>query len=182
MNQGRRYLGFQRGPDFQQDRRDRDQHANGALCLLAENSKCNPKFLGFERGKFAGDADMTGALNVPTLTLHAEDDPTAFVELENSFRELVTKAGRQDRLVQSFTDEHEHSKEATPEYAALFRAMLGWIEEGKKPSVTSLTALCETARVTYGETCHFDPGYFPKPLSTRVYDRVKPPVHDRTQR
>jgi pimeloyl-ACP methyl ester carboxylesterase len=124
----------------------------------------------------AYDADMTGALNVPTLTLHAADDPTAFVELEHSFRELVTKAGRQDHLVQSFTDEQEHSKEATPEYAALFRAMMQWIEKGKKPTVMSLTQLCETARSNYGEACHFDPDYFPKPLNSRVYDRVKPAV------
>ena len=124
----------------------------------------------------AYDADMTGVLNVPTLTLHAKDDPTAFVELEHSFRELVTKAGRQGLLMQSFTDEHEHSKEATPEYAALVRAMVLWIE-GKKPTLASLAALCETARATYGEACHFDPGYFPKPLNTRVYDRVKPAIH-----
>ena len=122
----------------------------------------------------AWDADMTGALNVPTLTLHAEDDPTAFVELENSFRELATRAGRQDLLVQIFTQEHEHSKEATPEYAALFHAMMAWIEEGKKPTGASLTAACEEARIKYGEACYVDPAYTPKPLSTRVYDRIRP--------
>jgi hypothetical protein len=129
----------------------------------------------------AYDADMTGALKVPTLTLHAEDDPTAFVELESTFRELVTKAGRQNLLVQSFTDEHEHSKEATPEYAALFRAMMAWIETGHKPDVASLASLCEAARDIYGEACHFDPSFFPKPLNTRVYNRIKPQVRDPAQ-
>lgn len=124
----------------------------------------------------AYDADMTGALQVPTLTLHAEDDPTAFVELENSFRDLVTRAGRANLLVQSFTDEHEHSKEATPEYAALLRAMMAWISDGKKPTVALLASLCDTARATYGEACHFDPSYFPKPLNSRVYDRIRPSV------
>lgn len=126
----------------------------------------------------AWDADMTGALNVPTLTLHAEDDPTAFVELENNFRQLVSQAGRQEHLVQSFTTEHEHLKEATPEYAALFRAMMAWIEEGRKPTTASLAALCETARAPYGEACHFDASFFPKPLNTRVYDRIKPTVRN----
>jgi hypothetical protein len=127
----------------------------------------------------AYDADMTGALNVPTLTLHAEDDPTAFVELESSFRDLVTKAGRQGLLVQSFTREHEHSKEATPEYAALLRAMMAWIREGRKPTAASLAGLCETARARYGEACHFDADYYPRPLSTRVYGRIKPTVRAR---
>ena len=122
----------------------------------------------------AYDADLSGALAVPTLTLHAKDDPTAFVELENAFRQSVDKAGRGDLLVQSFTDEHEHQKEATPEYAALFRAMLAWIDHGTKPTVRLLAADCETARATYGEACHFDPDYSPKPLETRVYDRTKP--------
>jgi hypothetical protein len=122
----------------------------------------------------AFDADLSGKLVVPTLTLHAEDDPTAFVELENTYRDAVVQAGSQYFLVQSFTDEHEHLKEATPEYAALLRAMVAWIERGNKPTVQSLAAECEVAQKTYGETCHFDPGFYPKPLMTRVYTRVKP--------
>ncbi len=122
----------------------------------------------------AYDADLSGKLTLPTLTLHAEDDPTAFVELEAAFHDQVAKAGSQALLVQSFTGEHEHSKEATPEYAALFRAMAAWIEMGDRPTVASLSALCETARKTYGEACHFDAGFTPRPLNSRVYDRVKP--------
>ncbi len=122
----------------------------------------------------AYDADLSGKLTLPTLTLHAEDDPTAFVELENAFHAQVVKAGADALLVQSFTDEHEHLKEATPEYAALFSAMMAWIEKGEKPTIQSLAARCEAARQTYGEACHFDPGFYPKPLETRVYDRVKP--------
>ena len=127
----------------------------------------------------AYDADLSGALTVPTLTLHAEDDPTAFVELENTFRQTVDKAGRGGLLVQSFTDEHEHQKEATPEYAALFRAMVAWIDHGTKPTMPSLAAQCEAARATYGEACHFDPGYHPKPLESRVYARTKPALTPR---
>lgn len=122
----------------------------------------------------AYDSDLSGVLTVPTLTMHAEDDPTAFVELESVFRDTVVKAGREALLVQSFTDEHEHSKLATPEYAALFRAMLRWIAEGRKPSVASLAAECTEAQKTYGEACHFDPGFHPRPLQTRSYPRVKP--------
>jgi len=86
----------------------------------------------------------------------------------------VVKAGSEQQLVQAFTDEHEHLKEATPEYAALLRAMVAWIERGKKPTVQSLAAECEVAQKRYGEACHYDPGFYPKPLITRVYSRIKP--------
>jgi hypothetical protein len=122
----------------------------------------------------ADDADFSGRLNAPTLTLHAERDPTAFVELENAFREIVVKAGYGELLMQSFTDEDEHRREATPEYAALLRTMIHWIATGRKPTLQSLAVSCQMAQKTYGEACHFDPGFFPQPLTTRVYDRIRP--------
>ena len=124
--------------------------------------------------RLAEDSDLTGKLMVPTLTMHAIDDPTAFVELEQVLRDTVTKAGKSDLLVQSFTDENEHSKLATPEYAALFRAMGAWIEQGAKPSPASLAAGCAKAVETYGEACHFKVDYRPAPLSSRSYPRAKP--------
>lgn len=124
--------------------------------------------------RLSDDSDLTGKLIVPTLTLHAIDDPTAFVELERTFHDTVAKADASDLLVQSFTNEHEHSKLATPEYAALLRAMVAWIERGEKPSPTSLTAGCQVAVSIYGEACHFNIGYRPSPLSTRSYPRAKP--------
>ncbi len=130
----------------------------------------------------AYDADLSGKLTAPTLTLHAEHDPIAFVELENAFREAVVKAGDDDLLLQSFTDEHEHRKEATPEYAALLRTMIDWIATGQKPTLQSLATACEAAQRTYGETCHFDPSFYPKPLATRVYSRTKPEPKSRRSR
>lgn len=126
----------------------------------------------------AFDSNLSGVLTAPTLTLHAEDDPTAFVELESVFHDTVARAGREALLVQSFTDEHEHSKLATPEYAALFRAMMDWITRGQKPTLATLGADCAEAQRIYGESCHFDPGFQPPPLSTRVYARVKPSGED----
>jgi pimeloyl-ACP methyl ester carboxylesterase len=121
--------------------------------------------------KLAYDADLGGKLTVPTLTMHAIDDPTVFVELEQVFHDRVAKTGTGDLLVQSFTDEHEHSKLATPEYAALLRAMSAWIERGEKPSPASLAISCQRAVATYGEACHFQVGYTPRPLAERSYPR-----------
>lgn len=135
-----------------------------------------PRFAADPEGvrRLAADSDLTGKLLVPTLTMHAIDDPTAFVELEQVFHDTVARAGKSDLLVQAFTDEHEHSKLATPEYAALLRAMTAWIEQGVKPSPASLAAGCEAAVKTYGEACHFQVDYRPPALSTRSYPRAKP--------
>ena len=114
---------------------------------------------------------MEDRLTVPTPTMHAEDDPTAFVELESVFHDAVAKAGSGALLLQSFTDEHEHSKLATPEYAALFHAMMTWITRGQKPSSAALADLCAEAQKVYGEACHFDPEFHPLPLAARVYPR-----------
>lgn len=120
------------------------------------------------------DSDLTGDLQVPTLTLHAIDDPTAFVELEQVLHDTVAKAGKSALLVQTFTDEHEHSKLATPQYAALFRAMSAWIDHGAKPDAARLAALCADAVSVYGEACHFRPTYTPPTLANRSYVREKP--------
>ena len=122
----------------------------------------------------AYDADLSGRLTVPTLTLHAIDDPTAFIELESAFDAIVAKAGAGNLLVQSFTDEHEHEKEATPEYAALLRVMITWIEDGRKPTGETLVKACQDAITRYGEACHFDLTFHPQPLATRVYRRDLP--------
>lgn len=140
-----------------------------ALNAAVERFTADPKAV----RALAYDSDLNGMLTAPTLTLHAEDDPTAFVELESVFHDTVVKAGREALLVQSFTDEHEHSKLATPEYAALFRLMLKWVVEGAKPTPARLAAECGEAQKTYGEDCHFDVGFHPRALSTRVYARVK---------
>lgn len=123
--------------------------------------------------QLAYDSDLSGKLMVPTLTLHAEDDPTAFVEMEQAFHARVAKAGSEKLLVQAFTDEHEHSKLATPQYAALFRAMTDWIEKGEKPTPAALAARCEKAVADYGEACHFDVDFKPQPLDARSYPRAK---------
>lgn len=120
------------------------------------------------------DSDLTGDLQVPTLTLHAIDDPTAFVELEQVLHDNVAKAGKSGLLVQVFTDEREHSKLATPQYAALFRAMSAWIEHGERPEPIRLAALCAQAVSVYGEACHIRPDYRPPPLASRSYVRAKP--------
>ncbi len=119
----------------------------------------------------AADSQPTGRLPVPTLTLHATHDPTAFVELEANYRDVVASAGQADRLVQVFTDEAEHSYLSEPQYPALLTALMDWIDKGTPPTPQKVADLCESYRVTYGSTCHVQPHYQSPPLAQRVAPR-----------
>ncbi|MDO8773797.1 MAG: hypothetical protein Q7K57_34800 [Burkholderiaceae bacterium] len=120
------------------------------------------------------DGTPTGRLPVPVLTLHAINDPTAFVELESNYRDVVASAGQADRLVQVFSEESEHSYLADPQYPALFTALLDWVEQGSKPTPQKVADLCEGYRPTFGGSCFLRPAYQPAPLERRVAPRRQP--------
>jgi pimeloyl-ACP methyl ester carboxylesterase len=121
----------------------------------------------------AQDADLTGRVNIPTLTLHAVDDPTAFVELESQYRATRVAAGTDDLLVQNFADEHEHSYLSDPEYVTMLSALLDWVDKGVKPTPAGLAAACATQPAIYKGGCHWLPVYRPGTLDSRTPPRQR---------
>ncbi len=119
----------------------------------------------------ARDSAPRGRVAVPVLTLHAIGDPTAFVELESAYRQVLDRAGSGDRLVQLFTDERNHSYLSDPEYPAAFSALLDWIDKGQKPTAQKVLALCQGYEAAFGKGCRIQPGYQPAPLDSRVAPR-----------
>ncbi|CAA2102783.1 hypothetical protein VVAX_01929 [Variovorax paradoxus] len=128
------------------------------------------------KGALAADSQPTGRTALPTVGLHAIDDPTAFVELENSYRRIRDAAGTGDLLVQSFSTEREHSYLSDSEYPALFAALLDWIDKGEKPTPEGFAQRCTTLMPTYDTDgkngCHFKPGWQPPALESRVPSRA----------
>jgi alpha-beta hydrolase superfamily lysophospholipase len=120
---------------------------------------------------FAADTDPTGRIPVPVLTIHAVDDPTAFVELESAFRATMERAGTADHLVQAFTAHAEHSYLADPVYPAALEALLAWVERGVKPTPADVAARCAALEARYGGGCRFLPDYRSGALETRVAPR-----------
>lgn len=90
----------------------------------------------------AHDADLTGQISVPTVTLHALHDPTVFFSAEAAYRQTVADAGRSDLLVQSASDESEHSKLEDGGYLTILRALEGWIDSGERPDPAAFQARC----------------------------------------
>ncbi|CAN7288024.1 hypothetical protein [Variovorax paradoxus] len=124
------------------------------------------------KGALAADSQPTGRTALPTVALHAIDDPTAFVELENAYRRIRDAAGTGGTLVQSFSAEREHSYLSDSEYPALFEALMDWIDKGEKPTPASLAQRCAALMPRYGTDgrngCHIKPEWQAPALETRV--------------
>jgi len=109
----------------------------------------------------AYDADLTGAIVLPTLTLHARYDPTVFVEHEAIYAQTVAGAGRSTLLTQVFTTEALHSQLSLPQYAGLLIAMTRWLDTGEKPDAQDVVEACQSRAETYGQPCLIDPDFAP---------------------
>jgi pimeloyl-ACP methyl ester carboxylesterase len=120
---------------------------------------------------FGADTDPGGRITLPVLTLHAIDDPVAFVELESSFAETMARAGNAERLVQAFTDDHEHSYLSDVQYVAALQALRDWVQRGEKPSPAALAERCAKLEGEWGAECRYRPAYRPAPLAARVAPR-----------
>ncbi|NML47274.1 hypothetical protein HHL11_26235 [Ramlibacter sp. G-1-2-2] len=123
------------------------------------------------KAAFAADTDPDGKIPVPVLTVHAIDDPTAFVEMDDTFRHTMERAGTADHLVQTFTADHVHSYLSDPVYPTLFAALQSWAQGGPKPTPASVAAQCQQMEASFGSGCRFRPDYHPQPLATRVPPR-----------
>jgi pimeloyl-ACP methyl ester carboxylesterase len=121
--------------------------------------------------RFGTDTDPNGRIHVPVLTVHGVHDATAFVELDAAFRETMAKAGSAERLVQTFTDDREHSYLSDPVYPTLVASLLQWVERGDKPTPADIAQRCKSFEAEFGAGCRFLPEFTPKPLATRVAPR-----------
>lgn len=124
--------------------------------------------------RFAQDADPSGAIDLPVLSVHGISDATAFVELEHQFAQTMAAAGRAERLVQGFVDESSHSYLGDAIYVGALQALQAWSEQGLKPTPQSLAAACERARQRFPSRCSFVTDFVPAPLDSRVTPRERP--------
>lgn len=143
---------------------------DGALNAAVLRYRADPAAV----ARFAQDADLTGRIPVPVLTVKGVDDPTAFVELDAAFRATMERGGSAARLVQTFTEHHTHSYLSDPTYPTLLAALLRWVDEGVKPTPEGIAAQCPAMEARFGKGCAFLPAYVPAALNTRVADRERP--------
>lgn len=107
--------------------------------------------------KLAYDADLSGMIVLPTVTMHALHDPTIPFAVEADYARVVAAAGRSNLLVQTATDEHAHSKLAETQYMALLTTLDEWIETGKRPTPDGIASTCHRLEDTIPGGCRFVP-------------------------
>ncbi|MGD1223054.1 hypothetical protein AB9Q10_32025 [Streptomyces krungchingensis] len=142
-------------------------HDDAALNKGVERFSADPA----ARRDLSYDSDLTGRISLPVLTMHAIDDPTAFVEHEAAYRASVEAAHRGKHLVQTFTEESEHSELSDSEYANSIAALDAWVRTGKKPTPRSVASSCARFDRVYGTGCFYDPDFRPAPYASRVRPR-----------
>lgn len=124
--------------------------------------------------RFGADTDPTGRIPVPVLSTKWISDPTAFVELDAHFKEVMVRGGSGERLVQTFTTQGTHSYISDPTYPTLLTALLQWVDEGTKPTPAGIAQQCAANEAQFGAGCTFAPDYVPASLDTRVTVRARP--------
>ncbi|KQP12195.1 hypothetical protein [Pseudorhodoferax sp. Leaf267] len=124
--------------------------------------------------RFGADTDPTGRIPVPVLSTKWISDPTAFVELDAYFKEVMVRGGAGDRFVQTFTTQGTHSYISDPTYPTLLAALLQWVDAGVKPTPAGIAQQCPSYEAAFGAGCSFAPDYVPASLDTRVTVRERP--------
>jgi pimeloyl-ACP methyl ester carboxylesterase len=136
------------------------------LALLANSSRVGPDDAA--RAKFAGLGTPTGAIRVPTLTLHTEADPLVLVQNESVFAGTVAAStAKTADLVQLYTKAPAHYAKPAPygaghcnftadELTGSVTALDGWARGGVYPTGPAVTA-------AFGRDPGLDLSYRPGP-------------------
>lgn len=87
---------------------------------------------------FAGN-EASGALAMPLLTMHTTGDGTVPISQAQILRQRVEAAGAGDLLVQRIYADASHCGFTTPEWVDGLRALVAWVEDGRRPDGDDLS-------------------------------------------
>lgn len=86
------------------------------------------------RAEFEKGNEITGFLQIPTITLHTTGDWQVPIDQEQTLRRAVDAAGRGDLLVQRVIAAPEHCGFTETEEARALDDLVMWVEAGTKPA------------------------------------------------
>lgn len=104
----------------------------------------------------AYDADLSGLIVLPTVTIHARRDPIVSADAQNAYATTVKAAGRSDLLAQFSSDEDDHSRLREASYMSALLALEQWLDRGAQPDRETIRSTCVAAGHDAGD-CLFDP-------------------------
>lgn len=92
--------------------------------------------------KLAYDADLSGQIVLPTLTVHAVHDPVVSYRADAAYAAKVRAAGQDRLLAQVVTDEDEHSRLRDATYLGVLGSLEAWLDGGARPDAARVQATC----------------------------------------
>jgi hypothetical protein len=101
--------------------------------------------------QLAYDADLSGLIVLPMLTVHALHDPVVSPTAQLTFADTVVASGRDRLLFQIRTDESDHSRLRDSTYLAAFATLEAWIVSGQRPDVAAIQQRCKQHELRAGE-------------------------------
>ncbi len=107
----------------------------------------------YARNYLRQNADLTGKIKHPVLSVHTVVDQIIMVSQEYELAQTVQGAGRGDLLFQTYTDGSGHCAFTDEQYVTAVRAINEWVKTGVSPSET-----------TFPASLGFVPGYVPPPM------------------
>lgn len=105
--------------------------------------------------RLAYDADLSGLIVAPTVTIHARYDPTVTWLADAEYARTVAAAGRSHLLAQALTDENQHSRLQDGGYLTALDALERWLDTGQRPDPASFQQRCLT--LASASACRFLP-------------------------
>lgn len=88
------------------------------------------------------DADLSGLILLPTLTVHAIGDPVVSATAQDAYARTVAAAGRGHLLAQVRSDEGDHSRLDDATLVTALRAIQAWLDDGVKPDGVRMQRDC----------------------------------------
>jgi pimeloyl-ACP methyl ester carboxylesterase len=122
--------------------------------LLAMNDQRIVSAPQYSRNYVEHNANYSGKIKHPVLTMHTVIDPLVTVSNEFEYAETVNNAGRGDRLFQTYTNGNGHCAFSGPQLLTAVDAINKWVKDGTKPTAASFPA-----------ALGFVPGFVPPPMN-----------------
>lgn len=121
------------------------------------------KFGAGARSRLADLSDPGTGVHIPTLSVHAVDDPVVFVEQQSRWRAGMEEAGNTAPLLQLYAAGNDHDRLPDAQLLSAASQLLSWIDTGQKPTPDTVARACNT--------CRWLPDYRVADLNTRVPER-----------
>ena len=124
--------------------------------LAQMNSRSNIAAPPAPRNYVRHNADFSGKIKHPVLTMHTVIDPLVVVANESAYAETILSAGRTELLFQVYTNGNGHCNFTGPQLLTAVNAINNWVRTGVRPTDAQFPAAA-------GFVPGFVPPAFPQP-------------------